>query len=286
MVGAPCMRSEARAAGCPVVRPPPARRLACLPTASGAHAGSGAAAAAGVEPAAAAAAVDVARQQDGPTPAFSNMQVRAAPLDSEQNLAALAAEPASSRRCRACRLPGIARVPLHLLCCPRRCLAPQAYGLQEEDWSRSALSICVVGASGDLAKKKIFPALFALYIENMLPKVCARGAAAAAGRGATHTGGKPRAPLPAAASASCGPARAAPAPARPAHQPINSYRSLGHTPAPSTHAHPAPPAPSTHAHPAPPAPSTHAHPAPPTHRTHPPPSPPRTSASTATRAAP
>lgn len=62
----------------------------------------------------------------------------------------------------------------------------QAYGLQEVDWSRSALSICVVGASGDLAKKKIFPALFALYIENMLPKVwwvvrwAVQGAAAAA----------------------------------------------------------------------------------------------------------
>ena len=31
-------------------------------------------------------------------------------------------------------------------------------------------SICVVGASGDLAKKKIFPALFALYLEDSLPK--------------------------------------------------------------------------------------------------------------------
>ena len=29
----------------------------------------------------------------------------------------------------------------------------------------------VVGASGDLAKKKIFPALFALYYEGTLPKV-------------------------------------------------------------------------------------------------------------------
>ena len=31
-------------------------------------------------------------------------------------------------------------------------------------------SICVIGASGDLARKKIFPALFALYIENSLPE--------------------------------------------------------------------------------------------------------------------
>ncbi|GAV71331.1 G6PD_N domain-containing protein/G6PD_C domain-containing protein [Cephalotus follicularis] len=34
----------------------------------------------------------------------------------------------------------------------------------------SSLSITVVGASGDLAKKKIFPALFALYYEDCLPK--------------------------------------------------------------------------------------------------------------------
>lgn len=51
----------------------------------------------------------------------------------------------------------------------------------EEDESRiisgsnddnSTVSITVVGASGDLAKKKIFPALFALYYEDCLPKVC------------------------------------------------------------------------------------------------------------------
>lgn len=34
----------------------------------------------------------------------------------------------------------------------------------------STLSIIVVGASGDLAKKKIFPALFALYYEDWLPE--------------------------------------------------------------------------------------------------------------------
>lgn len=37
--------------------------------------------------------------------------------------------------------------------------------------SESTVSITVVGASGDLAKKKIFPALFALYYEGCLPKV-------------------------------------------------------------------------------------------------------------------
>lgn len=36
----------------------------------------------------------------------------------------------------------------------------------------STVSITVVGASGDLAKKKIFPALFALYYEDCLPQAC------------------------------------------------------------------------------------------------------------------
>ncbi|KAL4619909.1 hypothetical protein ACB092_06G114900 [Castanea dentata] len=42
--------------------------------------------------------------------------------------------------------------------------------LPESENSESTLSITVVGASGDLAKKKIFPALFALYYEDFLPK--------------------------------------------------------------------------------------------------------------------
>lgn len=37
-------------------------------------------------------------------------------------------------------------------------------------FSESTLSITIVGASGDLAKKKIFPALFALYYEDCLPE--------------------------------------------------------------------------------------------------------------------
>uniref|UniRef100_M4CXA8 Glucose-6-phosphate 1-dehydrogenase n=1 Tax=Brassica campestris TaxID=3711 RepID=M4CXA8_BRACM len=36
--------------------------------------------------------------------------------------------------------------------------------------NQSTVSITVVGASGDLAKKKIFPALFALYYEDCLPE--------------------------------------------------------------------------------------------------------------------
>lgn len=40
-----------------------------------------------------------------------------------------------------------------------------------DDENASSVSITVVGASGDLAKKKIFPALFALYYEDCLPKV-------------------------------------------------------------------------------------------------------------------
>lgn len=41
----------------------------------------------------------------------------------------------------------------------------------EKDENEYTVSITVVGASGDLAKKKIFPALFALYYEGCLPKV-------------------------------------------------------------------------------------------------------------------
>jgi len=39
-----------------------------------------------------------------------------------------------------------------------------------EKWDVNHLTVVVVGASGDLAKKKIFPALFALYYDGMLPK--------------------------------------------------------------------------------------------------------------------
>ncbi|KAF7838929.1 glucose-6-phosphate 1-dehydrogenase, chloroplastic [Senna tora] len=40
----------------------------------------------------------------------------------------------------------------------------------DNNGNESTVSITVVGASGDLAKKKIFPALFALYYEDCLPK--------------------------------------------------------------------------------------------------------------------
>eukprot|EP00879_Flechtneria_rotunda_P011986 GHRR01012519.1.p1 GENE.GHRR01012519.1~~GHRR01012519.1.p1 ORF type:complete len:565 (+),score=146.91 GHRR01012519.1:1727-3421(+) len=45
-----------------------------------------------------------------------------------------------------------------------------AYNLEKNDWTVSSLSVIVLGASGDLAKKKIFPALFALYYEGLLPE--------------------------------------------------------------------------------------------------------------------
>lgn len=45
-----------------------------------------------------------------------------------------------------------------------------AYDPEVNNWDTSSLSIVVVGASGDLAKKKIFPAIFALYYEGLLPK--------------------------------------------------------------------------------------------------------------------
>eukprot|EP00850_Spirogloea_muscicola_P004483 SM000019S05027 [mRNA] locus=s19:524152:528456:- [translate_table: standard] len=48
---------------------------------------------------------------------------------------------------------------------------PKSFGTSSSNvGSATAVSITVVGASGDLAKKKIFPALFALYYEEYLPK--------------------------------------------------------------------------------------------------------------------
>uniref|UniRef100_A0A1J3GWU0 Glucose-6-phosphate 1-dehydrogenase n=3 Tax=Noccaea caerulescens TaxID=107243 RepID=A0A1J3GWU0_NOCCA len=43
-------------------------------------------------------------------------------------------------------------------------------GAESDGQNQSTVSITVVGASGDLAKKKIFPALFALYYEDCLPE--------------------------------------------------------------------------------------------------------------------
>lgn len=42
--------------------------------------------------------------------------------------------------------------------------------VEKNAWDVSSLSVVVVGASGDLAKKKIFPAIFALYYEGLLPE--------------------------------------------------------------------------------------------------------------------
>lgn len=40
---------------------------------------------------------------------------------------------------------------------------------EDSDITHKALSIIVLGASGDLAKKKTYPALYSLYLNNMLP---------------------------------------------------------------------------------------------------------------------
>ncbi|KAJ4881354.1 hypothetical protein Rs2_38409 [Raphanus sativus] len=45
----------------------------------------------------------------------------------------------------------------------------EEHDTKEESSTSTTLSITVVGASGDLAKKKIFPALFALFYEGCLP---------------------------------------------------------------------------------------------------------------------
>ncbi|CAN6574105.1 unnamed protein product [Malus baccata var. baccata] len=46
----------------------------------------------------------------------------------------------------------------------------KSFPISDSENVASNLSITVVGASGDLAKKKIFPALFALYYEDCLPE--------------------------------------------------------------------------------------------------------------------
>jgi glucose-6-phosphate 1-dehydrogenase len=43
---------------------------------------------------------------------------------------------------------------------------------QDRELHQHGLSFFVIGASGDLAKKKTYPSLFALYIDNFLPKHC------------------------------------------------------------------------------------------------------------------
>lgn len=47
----------------------------------------------------------------------------------------------------------------------------ESYDLGEENCYKDEvmLTVVVVGASGDLARKKIFPALFALYYQGLLP---------------------------------------------------------------------------------------------------------------------
>ncbi|XP_058070582.1 glucose-6-phosphate 1-dehydrogenase, chloroplastic-like isoform X2 [Magnolia sinica] len=47
---------------------------------------------------------------------------------------------------------------------------PSTEAEAEAEAKETTISITVVGASGDLAKKKIFPALFALFYEDCLPK--------------------------------------------------------------------------------------------------------------------
>lgn len=48
---------------------------------------------------------------------------------------------------------------------------PEQVPLTELGSGETTVSITVIGASGDLAKKKIFPALFALFYEDCLPEV-------------------------------------------------------------------------------------------------------------------
>ncbi|CAA6659973.1 unnamed protein product [Spirodela intermedia] len=100
-------------------------------------------------------------------------------LPREQRLAAsLSASPSSSRASSVSSLNCLGQRPDSLRGSAQslrnRNRYPNVVRMQEAGFSsggnESTVSITVVGASGDLAKKKIFPALFALYYEGCLPK--------------------------------------------------------------------------------------------------------------------
>ena len=42
----------------------------------------------------------------------------------------------------------------------------------EKDGGNKPITFVILGASGDLAKKKTFPALFQIFINNLLPPNC------------------------------------------------------------------------------------------------------------------
>ena len=50
-------------------------------------------------------------------------------------------------------------------------LQTSSYSTPMDDSRAPSLCIAVVGATGELARRKIFPALFALYYSGFLPKV-------------------------------------------------------------------------------------------------------------------
>lgn len=49
---------------------------------------------------------------------------------------------------------------------------PSFISSPKSDKANSTLTIVVVGATGVLARNKIFPALFALFYDDQLPEVC------------------------------------------------------------------------------------------------------------------
>jgi glucose-6-phosphate 1-dehydrogenase len=66
--------------------------------------------------------------------------------------------------------PRLPRPPARLTACapPPPPLPPASLPPRQVP-AHLALSICVLGASGDLARKKTYPALFALYAKGFLP---------------------------------------------------------------------------------------------------------------------
>lgn len=103
------------------------------------------------------------------SPLFQNSRSRALSLSTLTSAASVSLHHAiGNRKQRAprCVAAAVAAAPPS----PLDTVSFPGVNFEVNDWKTSSLSVVVVGASGDLAKKKIFPALFALYYEGLLPE--------------------------------------------------------------------------------------------------------------------
>ncbi|GAB4839736.1 Glucose-6-phosphate 1-dehydrogenase [Ancistrocladus abbreviatus] len=110
--------------------------------------------------------VNVSSIPKHPPPKSFSQQVQTCPIS---NVVRMQEGPVTTKLNPIREEPPIEKLKEGLLsaACPQERIDGSGFDFQN---SESTVSITVVGASGDLAKKKIFPALFALYYEDCLPK--------------------------------------------------------------------------------------------------------------------